>query len=62
MAFTIRRLGPGDVTAMRALNALFGRAFSDPHTYGGAPPIDAYLARCSARHMSSRWSPRPTAR
>ena len=45
MAFTIRRLGPGDVTAMRALNALFGRAFSDPDTYGGAPPIDAYLFR-----------------
>lgn len=40
----IRRLGPGDVAAMRALNAVFGRAFSDPDTYGAAPPIDAYLA------------------
>lgn len=41
----IRRLGPGDVERMRALNALFGRAFSDPDTYGGAPPDAAYLAR-----------------
>ncbi|MFJ7832747.1 hypothetical protein ACIQX0_00665 [Methylobacterium sp. NPDC097213] len=39
-AVTIRRLGPGDVRAMRALNALFGRAFAEPDTYGGAPPDD----------------------
>ncbi len=41
----IRRLGPGDVERMRALNAVFGRAFSDPDTYGAAPPDAAYLAR-----------------
>ena len=34
---------------MRALNAVFGRAFSDPDTYGGAPPDEAYLARLLAR-------------
>ena len=45
MALDIRRLGPGDVARMRALNALFGRAFADPETYGGAPPDAAYLAR-----------------
>jgi aminoglycoside 3-N-acetyltransferase I len=28
---------------LRALNVLFGRAFSDPETYGAAPPTDAYL-------------------
>lgn len=43
-ALTIRRLGPGDVPSMRALNALFGRAFAEPDTYGGAPPDDAWLA------------------
>lgn len=42
---TLRRLGPGDVAPMRALNAVFGRAFSDPDTYGAAPPEEAYLAR-----------------
>lgn len=41
---TIRRLGPDDIAAMRGLNALFGRVFEDPQTYGAAPPDDAYLA------------------
>ncbi|MFL5274150.1 MAG: AAC(3)-I family aminoglycoside N-acetyltransferase [Anaeromyxobacteraceae bacterium] len=27
----------------RALNAMFGTAFADPETYGGAPADDAYL-------------------
>ena len=48
-AFTVRRLGPGDVPAMRALNALFGRAFAEPDTYGAAPPDDAYLADLLAK-------------
>ena len=40
---TIRRLGPGDVSLLRKLNALFGEAFADPETYGAQPPGDAYL-------------------
>lgn len=41
--FTVRRLGPADVPLMRKLNALFGEAFTEPDTYGAAPPADAYL-------------------
>jgi aminoglycoside 3-N-acetyltransferase I len=44
-----RRLGPTDVPLLRALNALFGRAFSDPETYGGEPPDVAYLADLLAK-------------
>ena len=40
---TLRRLGPGDVASLRALNALFGDAFGDRETYGAEPPTDAYL-------------------
>jgi aminoglycoside 3-N-acetyltransferase I len=40
---TICRLTIAGVPLLRALNALFGRAFSDPETYGAAPPTDAYL-------------------
>ena len=43
-SFDLRRLGPGDIHLLRALNALFGAAFDDPATYGDAPPTDAYLA------------------
>ena len=49
LAVTIRRLGPGDVPALRALNTLFGRAFAEPDTYGGAPPDDAWLAEGLAK-------------
>lgn len=42
-SFTIRRLGPADLTEIRALNAMFGEVFSDPATYGDAPPDDAYF-------------------
>ena len=48
-AVTVRRLGAGDIPAMRALNALFGRAFAEPETYGAAPPGDAYLADLLAK-------------
>jgi len=34
---------PGDVRRLRELNGLFGKAFSDPETYGGEPPGDDYL-------------------
>lgn len=39
----VRRLGPADVPLLRALNALFAEAFSDPQSYASAPPSDAYL-------------------
>lgn len=42
-AWTIHRLGPNDVPRLRALNALFARAFADDDAYAGAPPTDAYL-------------------
>ena len=42
---TIRALGPGDLAAMRALNALFADVFEDESSYRGAPPDDAWLAR-----------------
>lgn len=45
----IRRLGPGDVARLRELNALFGEAFADAETYGGAPPADGYLEELLAK-------------
>ncbi len=45
----LRQLGPGDVALMESLNAVFGAAFAEPETYGGAPPGDAYLERLLAR-------------
>src|SRR5690606_10206115 len=41
----VRRLGPGDIAAMRALNALYARAFQDPETYGFDRPDDDWLAK-----------------
>ncbi|CAN7473614.1 AAC(3)-I family aminoglycoside N-acetyltransferase [Phenylobacterium sp. LjRoot219] len=41
--FEVGRLGPGDVTRLRALNAVFGEAFADPATFGGEPPSEAWL-------------------
>lgn len=45
----IRRLGPGDVPALRRLNALFGEAFGEPDTFGNAPPRDAWIERLLTR-------------
>jgi aminoglycoside 3-N-acetyltransferase I len=45
----ISRLGPGDVGALRALNALFAEAFYDRESYLGAPPNDGYLRELLAR-------------
>jgi aminoglycoside 3-N-acetyltransferase I len=42
-SFTVHRLGPADLPQLRALNAVFGRAFGDPETYGAHPPTNAYL-------------------
>lgn len=47
--FQVHRLGPGDIATMRALNALFGRAFEDEETYGAAPPDDRWLGNLLAR-------------
>ena len=41
----IRRLGADDAAAMRALNALFSRAFEDPASYPADKPGEAYLLR-----------------
>lgn len=39
----LRRLGAADLATMRALNALFARAFDDPASYLASPPADAWL-------------------
>jgi aminoglycoside 3-N-acetyltransferase I len=39
----IRHLARSDVALLREVNAMFGEAFSEPETYGGDPPDDAYL-------------------
>ncbi len=41
--FTVRQLAPADLAQLRELNALFGKAFAEPETYGAVPPSDAYL-------------------
>lgn len=48
-AYFTRRLEAADIHLMRKLNALFGRAFADPATFGDAPPSDAYLERLLSR-------------
>lgn len=45
----VRRLGPADIAAARALNALYGRAFDDPDKHRDDRPDDAYLARLTAK-------------
>jgi aminoglycoside 3-N-acetyltransferase I len=42
VSFSVRRLGPGEVGMLRALNALFGEVFDERHTYTGRQPDDAY--------------------
>jgi aminoglycoside 3-N-acetyltransferase I len=49
LAIEVRRLGAGDLAAMRALNGLFGAVFGEPETYGGAPPDDAWLGGLLAK-------------
>lgn len=44
-AVIVRRLGAGDVTAMRALNGVYADAFGDAVTYRIDQPDDAWLAR-----------------
>lgn len=47
--FKVHQLTSADVPRVRALNALFGKAFGDPETYGAEPPGDAYLAALLAK-------------
>ena len=47
--FSVRHLTVADVNLMKALLAVFGEAFGDPETYGGAIPSDAYLEQLLAR-------------
>ena len=47
-SFTIRTLGPDDVAMMEGMSTMFGQAFSEPETYGGARPSAAYLRRLLA--------------
>lgn len=49
MGASVRRLGQGDVAALRALNAVFAAAFEDADTYLSDPPPDAWLARLLAK-------------
>jgi aminoglycoside 3-N-acetyltransferase I len=48
VAFDIRVLRRGDIAPMRAMLAMFGRAFGETDTYGAHPPDDAYLERLLA--------------
>ena len=43
MSFVVRKLTRSDVPQLRALNVLFGDAFSDRATYCSRPPSDDYL-------------------
>ena len=47
--FSIRQLTVTDVNLIKALLAVFGEAFGDPETYGGAIPNDAYLEQLLAK-------------
>lgn len=44
-SYTIHTLSPDDVALMEAVSAMFGQAFKEPDTYGGARPSEAYLRR-----------------
>ena len=44
MSFEVRRLGSADIAQMRAVNALFARAFEDAESYQSSPPADSHLA------------------
>lgn len=48
-SFQFRSLEGDDVAALRAMLAMFGRAFEDLETYGGEPPGEGYLKALLAR-------------
>jgi aminoglycoside 3-N-acetyltransferase I len=41
--YLLQRLGPADVALLEKLNAMFGKAFDAPETYGANPASEAYL-------------------
>lgn len=47
--FDVHRLAPADVALMEAILTMFGEAFGEPETYGGARPSADYLERLLAR-------------
>jgi aminoglycoside 3-N-acetyltransferase I len=49
VSFVVRRLGPTDLAAMRALNVLFAEAFEDHQSYQALLPGDDYLKARLAR-------------
>ena len=51
MTATVRRLGPGEVSDMRDLNALFATEFDDAESYASATPSDNYLERVLGREQ-----------
>lgn len=46
---SVRQLGPADLSAFHELLTVFGDAFAEPETYGGALPNDAYLQQLLGR-------------
>lgn len=48
-AFSTNQVTPQTLPLMKALLAVFGEAFEDPETFGGAVPDDAYLVRLLGR-------------
>lgn len=48
-AFSVVRLGAGDLPRFRAMNALFGEVFDDRESYGAHPPGDDYAEALLAR-------------
>ena len=44
-SFSIHVLGSDDVSLMEGMSTMFGQAFGEPDTYGGARPSAAYLRR-----------------
>jgi aminoglycoside 3-N-acetyltransferase I len=49
LPLTLRRLGPGDISMLHRLNALFGDAFEDHDSYEAKPPSDKYLESLLAK-------------
>jgi aminoglycoside 3-N-acetyltransferase I len=49
-SIVLRRLGPADLAAAKALNALFGAAFAEPETYG-SPPDDHLRGLLAKAHV-----------
>jgi len=49
-SFKLQQLAIADLSVLRALNMMFGRAFGDSDTYSADPPSDAYLEALLAKN------------